>query len=133
MSFESLSARIAAVLQSGPATESALLGNLGMQMLSWEILHTTLLRMLREDRIVRIGLLVWQNKGWQRPPCADKKCLKCGDVKPPDQFHNNRVRPDGKQSWCKRCQILAMRVVARRKRRQARAPRRIIEESQHVG
>jgi hypothetical protein len=33
----------------------------------------------------------------------EKKCAKCGEVKPLDLFSNNKTKKDGKQSQCKKC------------------------------
>lgn len=32
-----------------------------------------------------------------------KKCSKCKEQKPRDEFHNNRSMKDGKEYWCKPC------------------------------
>lgn len=32
-----------------------------------------------------------------------KKCARCGQVKPLDQFHRQAKSKDGRQSWCKQC------------------------------
>jgi hypothetical protein len=32
-----------------------------------------------------------------------KRCSMCGEVKPLDAFHRNRVRSDGRQTVCKEC------------------------------
>jgi ribosomal protein L32 len=34
---------------------------------------------------------------------TEKKCSKCGEVKPADEFSNYTHSKDGKQSWCKSC------------------------------
>lgn len=34
-----------------------------------------------------------------------KKCTKCGNEKPLDEFYDNERRPDGKTCQCKRCMI----------------------------
>jgi hypothetical protein len=33
----------------------------------------------------------------------DKKCSKCGEVKPESEFTRNKNRPDGLTVWCKTC------------------------------
>ena len=35
----------------------------------------------------------------------DKFCPKCKTVKPVEEFHNNRAKPDGKSVHCKACHI----------------------------
>jgi len=35
---------------------------------------------------------------------AEKKCTKCGDVKPLEEFHRKQSRKDGRTSICKACQ-----------------------------
>ena len=50
---------------------------------------------------------------------AKKKCSKCGDPRPLGQFNNNAAKPDGKQSWCKRC------CAAQKKTPSGRASNRI--------
>lgn len=32
-----------------------------------------------------------------------KACTKCGDTKPLDQFHKNKLAVDGKRCACKKC------------------------------
>jgi len=32
-----------------------------------------------------------------------KRCTKCGEVKPLDEFHTNNRRPDGRNTQCKVC------------------------------
>ena len=32
-----------------------------------------------------------------------KRCPKCGEEKPLDEFSNDKNRLDGKQFWCKKC------------------------------
>jgi hypothetical protein len=34
---------------------------------------------------------------------GDLYCRLCGQFKPPDQFHLNRNRPDGRQLYCRAC------------------------------
>jgi hypothetical protein len=34
---------------------------------------------------------------------TQKKCTKCGEVKPLDEFKKDKRRPDGASSWCKPC------------------------------
>ena len=34
-----------------------------------------------------------------------KRCSTCGMVKPLDEYHRNRTKPDGRQSVCKPCNI----------------------------
>jgi hypothetical protein len=34
---------------------------------------------------------------------AEKKCNRCGEVKPTSEFHTDNHRPDGKQARCKQC------------------------------
>ena len=33
----------------------------------------------------------------------DKYCTKCKEIKPTNDFHNNRSNKDGKADWCKLC------------------------------
>jgi hypothetical protein len=42
-----------------------------------------------------------------------KRCTRCGEVKPLDNFHNHRKEKDGKACWCKLCDSMVGR--ARRK------------------
>lgn len=39
-----------------------------------------------------------------------KTCTKCGMVKPVDEFHRKLSSPDGRQPWCKKCQLDASRT-----------------------
>ena len=32
-----------------------------------------------------------------------KPCAKCGEVKPLDDYHRDRTRPDGRKPWCREC------------------------------
>jgi len=32
-----------------------------------------------------------------------KKCIRCGEIKPHDEFHNHTGTKDGKTHWCKEC------------------------------
>jgi hypothetical protein len=32
-----------------------------------------------------------------------KRCTKCGEEKPPDEFSRARSRKDGRAAWCKAC------------------------------
>lgn len=36
---------------------------------------------------------------------VEKRCSTCGEVKPLDDFHRNRSKPDGRQAACKPCNI----------------------------
>lgn len=36
-----------------------------------------------------------------------KRCSKCGETKPLDEFYVNRASPDGKTARCKRCSLAA--------------------------
>lgn len=38
-----------------------------------------------------------------------KRCVKCKEVKPLDQFHKNRARKDGHQDACKPCMCAMVR------------------------
>lgn len=39
-----------------------------------------------------------------------KTCTKCGIVKPVDEFHRKSNSNDGRQPWCKECQLNAART-----------------------
>jgi len=45
----------------------------------------------------------WSAMADERERKLHKRCNKCGDLKPLDEFHNNASRKDGKQAWCKPC------------------------------
>ena len=49
----------------------------------------------------------------------DKRCTKCGETKPPGEFHRDSKRPDGLWTHCKSC-----RKVTGRAQRQAVRHRR---------
>lgn len=38
-----------------------------------------------------------------------KRCYKCGQIKPLDEFHKNRAQKDGHQSACKSCMCKMVR------------------------
>lgn len=48
---------------------------------------------------------------------ASKRCSKCGEVKPMDQFHRSAMSKDGRTSRCKTCRALDARLYAERRRR----------------
>ena len=35
---------------------------------------------------------------------ATKRCTRCSEIKPPDEFARDAGRPDGLFSWCRECQ-----------------------------
>lgn len=37
------------------------------------------------------------------PPVDEKRCPKCGEVKPLDQFNVDHAKPDGRQGYCREC------------------------------
>ncbi len=41
-----------------------------------------------------------------------KRCSRCGETKPLNDFHRNRARPDGFQSQCAECRRAAQRRYA---------------------
>lgn len=45
-----------------------------------------------------------------------KRCSKCDESKPLDDFWKSGRSPSGRQSWCKSCVRVAQRDLARRKR-----------------
>lgn len=47
---------------------------------------------------------------------AEKKCGKCGEVKPLSEFHRNRTTPDGLQWECKPCVIARVKASTARRR-----------------
>lgn len=53
----------------------------------------------------------------QTPGChSEKTCFKCGEIKPPKDFHINPARHDGISVYCGRCQNEYGRNVYRDKR-----------------
>lgn len=46
---------------------------------------------------------------------VSKRCSRCGEVKPLDDFHRHRSRRDGRQPFCKAC------IAARYRQRKAEA------------
>ena len=61
-----------------------------------------------------------------------KRCARCGDTKPVDQFHRNKALPDGRQGYCKPCRKLYdhdyhLRVRPRRIAQKQAAWRRRLE------
>lgn len=50
-----------------------------------------------------------------------KRCTKCGETKPLDEFHNDRASADGRTAWCKSCNLAT--VAARRAKKVPAAPR----------
>lgn len=38
-----------------------------------------------------------------------KKCFSCEEVKPFDQFHKQKAKNDGLQSYCKQCYVIKLR------------------------
>lgn len=54
-----------------------------------------------------------QAESW---PCAEKRCTKCGGMKPRNQFNNRQASPDGKATECKHCSRLRGRRYLERKR-----------------
>lgn len=51
-------------------------------------------------------------------PEGHKRCSRCGEVKPLDNFGTNRINKDGKQAWCKEC----TRLHAQKKRKTPKEP-----------
>lgn len=127
MGWELLAARVAVALKRGQASESLISQRLGMEVLPSEFLRAALLHLLRKGAVTREGI------EW-RLVTAGIECGKCHDVKHPDQFHNNRHRPNGKQPWCKKCMCRVVSELYQRKKQQRlvvdRRPR--MEESAHV-
>jgi len=65
-----------------------------------------------------------------RPPekvvgrMAEKRCGKCGEIKPQDDFPTRRASPDGRDSWCRDCHVVANRGYRQRHRERLNAARR---------
>ena len=60
----------------------------------------------------------------------EKRCGKCGEVKPLDEFHR-WARGDGRQPWCKTCRrtydaAYSARTLARRRERRAERKREFV-------
>lgn len=53
-----------------------------------------------------------------------KRCPKCGEIKPLDQFHADRRRHDGRSAYCRQCRSAARKVAyevdSERERQRAR-------------
>jgi ribosomal protein S27AE len=52
---------------------------------------------------------------------TEKRCSRCGEIKPNTEFGRNKRKADGLQGWCKACQRQYEREV-RKQRRAAKAP-----------
>ena len=54
---------------------------------------------------------------------VEKKCTKCGLIKPVKSFHRHSTKPDGLQCWCKSCksEISKIRTYDDKHRRMALA------------
>ena len=50
-----------------------------------------------------------------------KRCARCGKRKALDDFHHDRAKKDGRQTWCRVCMNLTMRKVMRAKAAELRA------------
>lgn len=58
------------------------------------------------------------------PEQAYKRCTKCGTVKPLDDFPRERRATDGRQSYCKACDLAKNRAWRRANRRREAARHR---------
>jgi hypothetical protein len=45
-----------------------------------------------------------------------KRCPRCAETKPLDEFHRDRTSPDGVQSRCKACVLAAQRLARAKKK-----------------
>jgi hypothetical protein len=52
---------------------------------------------------------------------AEKRCTRCGEVKPRAAFHLSRTEATGMQAWCKACQLLGEREYRGRHPERVRA------------
>lgn len=54
-----------------------------------------------------------------------KRCSKCGEEKPREDFYRDRERPDGRQPKCKTCHEAASKSWRERNRERVRARKRL--------
>ena len=62
-----------------------------------------------------------------------KRCTKCGEVKPLTDYHRNKSKHDGRETWCKTCKNAYNTAYARGMLFDARLENRIpsIERKYH--
>lgn len=56
------------------------------------------------------GLFLGIERDQMESDCDQKRCYKCGESKPLDQYWNDSSRPDGRHHRCKECQKAARRT-----------------------